>query len=63
LGHPIYFFENGIALPAQWFQALTAKIDEEYETHQRDIKQKMSRANRQFYMHLIRHKDRVIRVA
>jgi vacuolar protein sorting-associated protein 35 len=63
LGHAIYFLENGIALPAQWFQALTAKIDEEHETHQKDIEQKLSRAHRQFYVNLIRHKERVIRVA
>jgi vacuolar protein sorting-associated protein 35 len=60
LGHAIYFIENGVELPAAWFQALTAKIDEEHETHQREIEQKLSRAHRQFYVNLIHHKDRVI---
>jgi hypothetical protein len=37
LGHAIYFLENGVELPATWFQALTAKIDEEHETGQPDF--------------------------
>jgi vacuolar protein sorting-associated protein 35 len=60
LGHAIYFLENGVELPAAWFQALTAKIDEEHETHQKEIEQKLPRAHQQFYRNLIEHKDRVI---
>jgi vacuolar protein sorting-associated protein 35 len=60
LGHAIYFLENGVELPAAWFQALTAKIDEEHETHQKEIEQKLSRAHQQFYRNLIQHKERVI---
>jgi hypothetical protein len=60
LGHAIYHLENGVELPPEWFNALTAKIDQEHEEHTKEIELKLSKANRQFYVSLIRHKSEVI---
>jgi vacuolar protein sorting-associated protein 35 len=60
LGHAIYHMENRVELPPEWFNALTAKIDQEHEDHAKEIELKLSKANRQFYVNLIRHKDEVI---
>jgi vacuolar protein sorting-associated protein 35 len=62
LGHAIYHMESGIELPPEWFNALTAKINQEHEEHTREIELKLSKANRQFYVNLIKHKDEVIHI-
>ncbi|OHT15120.1 Vacuolar protein sorting-associated protein 35 containing protein [Tritrichomonas foetus] len=61
LGHATYFLENGVELSIEWFNALTQKIDEQHENLAKDIESKLSRANKQFYLNLIRHKEKVIR--
>ncbi|KAK8866915.1 Vacuolar protein sorting-associated protein 35 [Tritrichomonas musculus] len=60
LGHAIYFLENGVELPVDWFNALTQKIDEQHRVNSEELETKLSPENRQFYMNLIRHKDSVI---
>jgi vacuolar protein sorting-associated protein 35 len=60
LGHAIYYLENGVDIPVEWFNALTSKIDEKHESHAKEIEGKLSKANKQFYVNLIRHKNRVI---
>lgn len=60
LGHAIYFLENGVPLQVQWFNALTQTIDKQHQTLAKEIETKLSPANRQFYVNLIRHKDEVI---
>jgi vacuolar protein sorting-associated protein 35 len=60
LGHAIYHLENGVELAPEWFNALTAKIDQEHDEHPKEIELKLSKANRQFYVSLIGHKNEVI---
>jgi vacuolar protein sorting-associated protein 35 len=60
LGHAIYYLENGVELAPEWFNALTAKIDQEHDEHSKEIELKLSKANRQFYVSLIGHKNDVI---
>ena len=62
LGHAIYYFESGVELPVEWFKALTAKIDEEHEKNSKEIESKLPRAMKQFYVNLIRHKEKAIHI-
>jgi hypothetical protein len=41
LGHAIYHIENGVELPPEWFNALTAKVDQEHEEHAKEIEQRL----------------------
>jgi vacuolar protein sorting-associated protein 35 len=60
LGHAIYYLENRVDLPPEWFNALTAKIDQEHEDHAKEIEQRMPKQHKQFYVNLIKHKNQVI---
>ena len=62
LGHAIYYLESGVELPVEWFKALTAKIDEEHENNSKEIESKLPRAMKQFYVNLIRHKEKAIHI-
>jgi len=56
LAHAIYYLENGVAIDPEWFNALTDKIDREHEELGSSI-ENLSKANKQFYINLIHHKD------
>ena len=60
LAHATYFLENGVQLSVEWFNVLTAKIDQDHEELKKEIETKLSRANKQFYINLIRHKEKAI---
>ncbi|KAH0792263.1 Vacuolar protein sorting-associated protein 35 [Histomonas meleagridis] len=60
LAHAIYFLENGVQLSVEWFNVLTAKIDQDHEEMKKEIETKLSRANKQFYINLIKHKEKAL---
>lgn len=60
LAHAIYYIENDVGLSIEWFNALTSKIDQDHENLKKDIDTKLSRANKQFYINLIHHKEKAL---
>jgi hypothetical protein len=61
LGHAVYFIEDRVPIPAEWFNAITLKIDQVHEANQKEIELNMPVETRMFYVCLVNHKDEVVK--
>jgi vacuolar protein sorting-associated protein 35 len=60
LGHAVYFIEDRVPIPAEWFNALTLKIDQVHEANQKEIELNMPVETRMFYVCVLEHKNAVV---
>ena len=55
-----FFIESGIQLPANWYNALTKKIDQLHTDLAKEIETRLPPEAKAFYRNLINHKNKVI---